>query len=144
MASRTRPKRALAPESQLVRNILAALEARGVWSWRVNSGTLPAARKGGGEYRVKQAPAGTPDILGVLRPSGVLFGLEAKVAGRVQNPAQRVWEARAQMHGVKYRVVYSVSQALAAVDEWGTGTACASGGVVSSGERQRVDGGVRG
>ncbi len=138
MASRPRPKRALAPETDLVANILAALARRGVWSWRVNSSlSVVGATKTTARRVIKGAPAGTPDILGVLRPSGVLFGLEAKVAGRVQNPAQRVWEARAQLHGARYRVVRSVSDALAAVDEWGTETACSLGGVVSSGERAR-------
>lgn len=132
----SRPQKA--NESNLVRNILGALEARKVWAWRCNSGTLPVAKAGGGEYRVKQAPAGTPDILGVL-PGGILFGLEAKVGRGVQSPSQRLWEAKAQLAGVRYRVVRSVPEALAALDEWGTACKVGTRGV---GARAEQVGGV--
>lgn len=102
-------------ETDLVRAILRALELRGVWAWRVNSGTLPATGRRGAEYRVRLAPAGTPDILAVV--SGRLVGLEVKTAKGLQRPTQRTWQAKAEKHGVPYRIVRSAREALEFVQE---------------------------
>lgn len=111
-------------ESALVRNILAALQTRSIWAWRQNAGLQVLGAEGTSARRViKGAPAGTPDIIGVL-PGGVLFGLEAKVGKGVQNHAQRVWQARAELIGARYCVVRSVDEA-----------GCASGAARSTAER---------
>lgn len=68
---------------------------------------------------IKLAPPGTPDILGVLPGgSGRMFGLEVKTATGKQSVAQIAWQKRAEESGVRYRVVRSVAEALAAIDEW--------------------------
>lgn len=98
-------------ESVLVKHTLRALELRGVWAWRTNSGGVMVQ---GSLYR--GAPAGTPDILGVI--DGRLFGLEAKTAkGRVSE-TQRVWHSRAEREGVRVGVFRTVGEALAMVEEW--------------------------
>lgn len=105
-------------ETELVRSILATLARMGIWAWRANAGSrvMPATDRSA-RRMFRGAPAGTPDILGVL-PGGRLFGLEAKTArGRVR-PSQSAWHATAERHGVLVAVVRSVSEALAAVDRW--------------------------
>lgn len=102
-------------ETDLVRSILRALELRGVWAWRMNSGTLPAVGKRGVEYRVRLAPAGTPDILAVV--GGRLIGLEVKTTKARQRPSQSAWQAKAEQHGAGYRVVRSAREALEFIRE---------------------------
>lgn len=105
-------------ETQLVRSVLDALAARGVWSWRENSGLTVFGSVGGASRRVvRGAPKGTPDILGVL-PGGQLFGIECKTAKGRQNPNQKAWEQKAAKHSVRYGVARSVSDALRLVDAW--------------------------
>jgi hypothetical protein len=105
-------------ETQLVRSVLDALAARGIWSWRENSGLTVFGSMGGASRRVvRGAPKGTPDILGVL-PGGRLFGIECKSAKGRQNPNQKAWEQRAAKHSVRYGVARSVSDALDLVDAW--------------------------
>jgi hypothetical protein len=125
---RRKPRRR---ESPLVTSILKALQLRGIWAWRANSGTQVIKANLRTRRRViKGAPAGTPDILLVLPANlvhpdgqpvevlGQLCGLEVKAEDGVQQPSQRLWQAKAERHGVRYRVVRSVAEALAAVEEW--------------------------
>lgn len=103
-------------ETELVKSILSALPALQVWCWRVNAGVTVL---GHGKARrvIRGAPAGTPDILGVL-PGGRLFGLEVKTErGRLED-SQRKWHAVAEAFGVRVSVVRSVSQAMAVVTSW--------------------------
>jgi hypothetical protein len=100
-------------ETDLVRNILAALKMRGYWAWRVNSG-VTVLGTGANKRVIRGAPAGTPDILVVLQ-GGRLFGLEAKTAKGRQNAAQKAWEAKAKLHGAGYAVVRSAGEALDAL-----------------------------
>lgn len=103
-------------ETDLVRNVLAALKAKRVWAWRANSGAMVFGQ-GESRYVIKGAPAGTPDILVVL-PGGRLCGLECKVGKAKQRPSQVLWQRKAERHGVRYAVVRSVSEALRAVEIW--------------------------
>ena len=96
--------------SDIVTPTLKAIARLGCIAWRVNSG----GRRG----RVTLAPAGTPDILGVLAPSGRLFGLEAKLPGGKPTEAQRAWHAAAIRDGVRVAVVHSVEEAIRTVTEW--------------------------
>ena len=107
-------------ETQLVRAILDALHAKGVWCWRVNAGlTVFGASAGHAKRVIKGAPNGTPDIIGIVPGSrGRLFGLEAKSPTGKQNPNQRAWEIKATALGVRYGVVRSIGEALALLDAW--------------------------
>jgi hypothetical protein len=103
-------------ETDLVRNVIAALKAKHVWAWRANSGTTVLS-DGPSRRVIKGAPAGTPDILVVL-PGGRLCGLECKVGNGKQRPTQVLWQRKAERNGVRYAVVRSVSEALRAVEIW--------------------------
>lgn len=110
----------------MVAAILKALALKGIWAWRANSGTqVIAASKRARRRAIKGAPAGTPDILLVLRrvpgcddDVGALCGLEVKSETGTQRLSQKAWQAKAERHGVRYAVVRSVREALAAVEAW--------------------------
>jgi len=78
--------------------------------WRQNSG---AAKKGARWITI--APAGTADILGCV--AGGFVALEVKREGEYQSPAQLEWQRMVESAGGIYRVVRSVSEALAVVEE---------------------------
>jgi hypothetical protein len=124
-------------ESTLVTAILKALQLKGVWAWRVNSGGHVLKAEGGhARAIVKGAPAGTPDILLVIKkpntdvtltpegfaiqdaPLGMLCGLEVKSATGKLRASQVAWQAKAARHGVRYGVARSVSEALELVRVW--------------------------
>lgn len=114
-------RRARGKESPLVTAILQALWLKGIWAWRANSGTQVIKASSRARRRViKGAPAGTPDILLVLPKNffGTLCGLEVKTATGRQLPSQRAWQAKAEANGVRYAVVRSIREALAAVEAW--------------------------
>ncbi len=97
-------------ETDLVRCILKELARLKVWAWRVNAGVF-------GPRRVRGAPEGTPDILGIL-PGGVLFGLEAKTERGKLSASQLSWHETARFHGVRVEVVRSVTHAVTSVTRW--------------------------
>lgn len=103
-------------ESALVRSVLAALQVRGVWSWRVNAG-LTVIGTGKSRRVIKGAPSGSPDIQGVIG-NGRLFGIECKTKTGTIRVSQKRWAAKALQHGVHYGVAKSVREALALVDNW--------------------------
>jgi hypothetical protein len=107
-------------EGKIVAAILAWLTAARVWAWRANSGTIVLG-KGAGKRVVRGSPAGTPDILLVLR-DGRLCGLEVKrpVNGRLSE-SQRDWHAKAGAHAVRVAVVRSVREAMQTVEQWRAG-----------------------
>lgn len=78
--------------------------------WRQNCGS---ARRG--KAFVRFAPPGTADILGCV--AGAFIALEIKREGEDQNPAQVAWQRMVEDSGGIYRVVRSVSEALAVVEE---------------------------
>lgn len=84
---------------------LAAARTGLVW-WRANSGglALPNGR------RVIGSPAGTPDLLVVLPPSGRLLGLELKSPTGRQRPSQRAWQESAEKAGAGYAIVRSLEE----------------------------------
>lgn len=98
-------------ETPIVADILHALSAMGIWAWRQNSGHVP--RKGG---RFFGAPAGSPDIAGVL--DGRYFGIEVKTPKGKQRETQVEWQAMALRHGVRYGIARSAREASELVREW--------------------------
>jgi len=127
-----KPRRAVS-ESQLVTAILKALHIKGVFAWRANSGTQVIGASGSSARRViRGAPAGTPDILlvvpiyadigaGCPERIGMLAGLEVKSQTGKQLPSQKAWQEQAELEGVRYDVVRSIAEALAAVMRWRIG-----------------------
>lgn len=130
-------RRPTSKETPIVAAILSTLKAKGILAWRANSGTQVLAATPKAKRRViKGAPAGTPDILlvlpvqarvlslgsaGMALESSVwaaLCGLEVKSAIGTQRPTQKAWQATAERHGVRYAVVRSVREALAALEGW--------------------------
>jgi hypothetical protein len=105
-------------ETLLVRAILQALQLKGVFCWRVNSG-VTVLGTGKSKRVIRGAPAGTPDIIGALDGRMVAFEVKTET-GRVLATQQR-WHDKATKHGVRVAVVRSVSQALAKVKEWREG-----------------------
>jgi hypothetical protein len=95
-----------APESsQLVRACLQLLALRGTRAWRNNSGAASV----GGRY-VRFGDPGSPDIFGILAPSGRLLAVECKTGQGRLNPAQRAWMASAEAAGAACLVVRSVAE----------------------------------
>lgn len=103
-------------ETPIVKAIIDALEASRVWCWRVNSG-LTVIGKGREKRAIHGAPAGTPDIIGILS-SGRFFGLEVKTATGRQSSSQKDWERRAIAHSARYAVVRTIGDALLRVKCW--------------------------
>lgn len=82
-----------------------------VW-WRVSVGLARTPSGGVIRYGVP----GQPDVMGVVRPSGRLVGIEVKSAtGRVA-PAQTAWLQRMAAMGAAVGVARSAAEALAVVE----------------------------
>lgn len=79
--------------------------------WRANSGVF----RGASGQPVRANPSGTADIIGCVR--GQMVALEVKTDTGKQSPEQVRWQAAFEGAGGKYRVVRSVSEALAFVKE---------------------------
>jgi hypothetical protein len=95
------------PEADLKRAIVEALHRIGVWAFRNEQGRRGRIAMGCG--------IGSPDIFVVLRPSGRLVGLEAKVGPTKPTTNQLAWGHKLQEYGGAYFVVRSVAEALDAV-----------------------------
>jgi hypothetical protein len=106
-------------EQDLTRAIIEALTARRVWCWRNNAG-VTVVGQGKSRRVIRMAPAGSPDIIGVIG-NGRMFGLEVKTATVKVSSSQREWAIIAAAHGVRYQVVRSISEALKWIDAWQMG-----------------------
>ncbi len=118
-----RPRRAAA-ETDLVKQLLVELSARGWLVWRNNSGalyaTIPAGKLGVRPvyFRgrlVKFGQEGTPDVIGFCRSCGAFLGIEAKSKRGTRRAMQKVFAAQAELAGVVYACVKTVDQAERAV-----------------------------
>ena len=99
----------------LVKACVEYLTLRGVVCWPQNVGAI---RRGTHLYRV--APAGTPDVLGYLPPTGRGIAVECKTGSGKANKAQAAWHERARAAGVLVLVVRDVRElvdALGKVEE---------------------------
>lgn len=104
-------------EQDLTRAIIQALTAKHIWCWRNNAGGTTISDPKYGRRFIRMAPAGSPDIMGVIG-LGRLFGIEVKVGNGKQSESQIEWEKKAVAHGVFYGVARSISQALELVEAW--------------------------
>lgn len=99
-------------ETKLSRSIRQALNLKGYWVIRIQSGVIPIAGKS--TRYVHCAEPGTPDLL-LLTPE--LCFLEVKTPTGRLTPEQLRWHDRAASRGVPVRIVRSVSAALQVVAE---------------------------
>lgn len=95
------------PEADLKRAIVEALHRVGIWCFRNEQGRRGRIAMGCG--------IGSPDIFVILRPSGRLVGLEAKVGKEKPTANQMAWGQRLEENGGAYFVVRSVAEAVEAV-----------------------------
>lgn len=99
------------PETKLQREILDYLLLRGVFAWRNNAGFLRV-----GKRLIEMAPAGSPDIIGVL-PGGKFIGVEVKCPGEEARPNQVQFHERLRSYGAAVAVVHSVTEARQFIDQ---------------------------
>ncbi len=104
------------PETQIVNNILLVLcshpKYRGkVKVFRNNTGATEV-----GDRFIRFGEKGSPDILGMIAPTGRFLGLEVKtVRGKVSENQSR-WHEEAVKYGAAVFVVRSLDEALRVVD----------------------------
>ncbi len=96
-----------ATETEIQRAILDALASVGAFAMRVQSGKVKV--RGGW---MQLAPAGTPDIIVLVPPRGLLLGLEVKTATGEERESQIIWRAQACRRGAVVETVRSVQEAL--------------------------------
>lgn len=102
-------------ETDLSLSIRRALDACGIWNFRVPSGCI---RKG--RYTIMLAPEGTYDTwteYGWLESKDPSRRNTGKRGGK-RDAAQREWKKKADEHGIRNAIVCSVSEALAVVSKW--------------------------
>lgn len=88
-------------EAVLQQNIRLALGLRDdVFMFRINVGKFRPME--GGPRVIQSAPEGTPDLMGVLGPSGKAFGIEVKTAKGQQREAQKRWQEAWEKRGGIY------------------------------------------
>lgn len=90
------------PETKLQRQILDYLALRRIMAWRNNSGWLKI-----GQRVIQMAPAGSPDIIGIL-PGGRFLGIECKMQREGLSIEQRKFCRRLQDNGALVFVARSV------------------------------------
>jgi hypothetical protein len=90
-------------ESTILKACLHWLQANGVYAWRNNTGALP---DGAGRF-IRYGHIGSPDIIGWTK-SGRWFGVECKVRGNEQSPAQVAFQQAAEEDDALYILVYGV------------------------------------
>lgn len=103
-------------ETALVKLILQALSLRykgRALFWRNNTG---ATRTETGGF-IRFGALGSPDILGVLAPSGRLIAIEVKTPTGKLSEHQEVWLTEAKELGALAGVVRSLEDAYALLDE---------------------------
>lgn len=104
-------------EAELLAAIRDALVASGrVMIWRNNSGMLRAV--GGRTVRFGLG-LGSADLIGLVRGTGRFFALEIKAPRGIASAEQRAWIGAVEAAGGFARVVRSVGEAMAALDEAG-------------------------
>lgn len=92
-----------ASEAQIQNAILDYLMLRGVLAWRTNSGDLLITNNNGSSRRIKLAPKGTADIIGIMPDgSGRLLAIETKDRKGKQTPEQIEFMNRVRESGGVY------------------------------------------
>lgn len=100
------------PEKVIQKEILLWLDNQKLLHWRQNSGYAFVAKR-----MIKLGQAGLPDIIVVLPPNGHVIGLEVKAKYGKMRPAQEEFEQKMKAAGGIYRVVRSLEDAKAVINE---------------------------
>ena len=108
--------------SSITSPLLKLLQAwPGVLAWRNNSGTAPR-RNGRGGRLTYGLGTGSPDIVGIIAPTGRMFGLECKVSrGGVISKAQASWASDFEIQGGLWLCIVTVEQGFDIVKCWQRG-----------------------
>lgn len=96
-------------ESTIQRAILDALLAAGAFAFRAQAGKVKVR----GGY-MNLCPAGTPDILVIVPPRGMVVGLEVKTLTGELRESQLAWAAKVRALGGVVETVRSPAEAVAA------------------------------
>lgn len=99
-------------EKSIQKEILDWLESTPLLHWRQNAGSLWL----GGKF-VRLGPAGLPDIIVIVPPSGRFLGLEVKSKTGKLRPAQEEFRDKLESAGGIYTVVRSLTDAYKAVEK---------------------------
>ncbi len=99
----------MSEEGGIQRAILDALLAAGAMAFRAQAGKVKV--RGGWMHL---CPPGTPDILVVVPPHGLLLGLEVKTATGEERESQLAWANKARRRGALVETVRSPQEAVAA------------------------------
>jgi len=75
--------------------------------WIGNAGMRFYEAKGK-KYAIKLGPTGSPDVAGMLPPDGRFIGVETKMPGKKQTPAQKEWQIKTERAGGLYIVAYNL------------------------------------
>ena len=102
-------------EADLLRQALAWLKLKGLFAWRANAGGGLRRGRGGRTVPVSGNPAGTPDVLCVLPPSGRLCGIEIKSRTGTSRPSQEAWARRATAAGALCLTIRSLDELIVAL-----------------------------
>ncbi len=96
-------------EAERKKAIVDMFADMGVVAWVNHAGRVKVR----GGY-MNHSPAGTPDIIAIVRPMGRLLGLEVKDEKGKERPAQTAWAVVAREHGAFVATVKTPAEALAA------------------------------
>ncbi len=96
-------------ETALMLAIREAVCALGHPCWRNNVGKLQDAR---GRWVTYGLGIGSPDLIGIVRPTGRMLCIEVKVPGKDPEPHQECWHRAARAAGALVIVAHSVEEAI--------------------------------
>lgn len=117
VAKQPKPKRSNASKGQaLVRNAIDALQQRGVFCWRNQSGVI-ALESNGRKRFVHMGPTGSPDILGILY-GGAAFGIECKTGTGKATKEQLAFGELMKRHGAYWSLAWTIGEVISLVEQW--------------------------
>ena len=89
-------------ETKIQHDILEYLMLRNIVAWRNNAGMLRI-----GKRLIQMAPAGSPDIIGLM-PDGRFLGIEVKMPREAPTPVQRKFLQRLKDNGALVFIAHSI------------------------------------
>lgn len=95
-------------ESEIQREILRYLQARGIFAWKAGTGAARATYKGQERF-IPFGKAGCPDILGVL-PTGRFLAIEVKRPGYPPTNQQVAFLKNILLNGGLALIAHSVTE----------------------------------
>lgn len=117
VAKQPKPKRTnKKPEQAFIRAAIDALNSRGVFAWRNQSGIIPAEYKGKKRF-IHMGPTGSPDIIGILY-GGVMFGIEGKAGDEKPTDKQLAFGELMKRHGAYWSPAWTIGEVISLVEQW--------------------------